>query len=135
MLTGETQFRVRYSETDQMGYVYYGNYAAYFEVGRTELLRKLGFTYKLMEEQGIALPVYEYKCKFLRPAHYDDLLLLKTTIPEIPTTRIHFLYELFNEPGNLITKAEAILVFVDKLTGKPIMAQDGLLEAMKPYFA
>ena len=89
MFNTETKIRVRYAETDRMGYVYYGNYATYFEVARVESLRTMGMTYKEMEDQGIILPVLEYYIKFIKPAFYDDLLTIKTTIPTLPTARIY----------------------------------------------
>jgi acyl-CoA thioester hydrolase len=119
-----TQIRVRYGETDQMGYCYYGNYAQYFEVGRVEALRSLGLSYKALEEQGIMLPVSEFSVKYLSPAFYDDLLTVKTEITKINAARIYFAYELVNENGNTISKAETTLVFVDKITMRPRQAPD-----------
>ncbi|MBP6403824.1 MAG: acyl-CoA thioesterase, partial [Bacteroidia bacterium] len=84
MYTSEIQVRVRYAETDQMGYVYYGNYAAYFEVARVEALRSLGFSYKKLEEDGLMLPVLDFSVKYFKPAYYDDVLTIKTTIRELP---------------------------------------------------
>ena len=89
------KIRVRYAETDQMGFVYYGNYATYFEVARVEMLRSLGFTYKKLEGEGVILPVLEFTIKYIRPAYYDDLLSIKTTIRELPSARIRFFYETF----------------------------------------
>ena len=96
MISHLTQFRVRYSETDQMGYVYYGNYAQYFEVGRVEWLRNLGFSYKTMENEGVMLPVINLQINYLKPAKYDNLLTLRTTLVKKPVVRIEFSYELFN---------------------------------------
>ncbi len=117
-----TEIRVRYGETDQMGYCYYGNYAQYFEVGRVEALRSLGMSYKALEEQGVMLPVSEFSVKYLSPAFYDDLLTVKTEITAIKGARIYFTYELSNEKGNIISKAETTLVFVDKTTMRPTQA-------------
>ena len=94
MYTFETKLRVRYSETDQMGYVYYGNYASYFEVARVDMLRSIDLSYKAMEESGIMMPVLELKSKYIKPAFYDDLLTVKVIIREIPQTRILFNYEI-----------------------------------------
>ncbi|MFI5220657.1 MAG: acyl-CoA thioesterase, partial [Bacteroidia bacterium] len=113
MFTSEIQTRVRYAETDRMGYVYYGNYATYFEVARVEALRTMGMTYKEMEDEGIILPVLEYSIKFLKPAFYDDLLTIKTVIKEMPAARIRFDYETYNQDGILLNIAETTLVFVD----------------------
>ena len=116
----ETKIRVRYAETDQMGYVYYGNYAAYYEVGRVEALRNLGMTYKELEAQGILMPVVENRSKFLHPARYDELLTVKVTIKEKPSIRIIFHYDIYNETGTLIHTGETKLVFIDKKKGEPI---------------
>ncbi len=134
MFTTETKVRVRYSETDKMSYVYYGNYASYFEVGRVEALRGLGLSYRKMEESGIMLPVLEYKVKYFKPALYDDLLTIKTIIPQLPVVRIVFQYEIFNEEGVLLTNAETTLVFVDRTTGKPRICPDELLLNLQPFF-
>jgi len=119
MITNEIQVRVRYAETDQMGYVYYGNYATYFEVARVELLRSIGFTYKKLEEEGIMLPVFEFSIKYFKPAFYDDLLTIKTTLEYNDGARIRFHYEIFNESGSLLNKAETTLVFIDRRTNRP----------------
>lgn len=134
MFVNEIQVRVRYAETDQMGYVYYGNYATYFEVARVESLRKLGLSYRALEESGIMLPVLEYKSKFVRPAKYDDLLTIKTTIPEIPTARIRFEYEVYNENKELLTVGDTTLVFIKAETKRPCPAPDYFLEKMKAFY-
>lgn len=130
MISNEIQVRVRYAETDQMGYVYYGNYATYFEVARVELLRSIGFSYKKLEEEGIMLPVFEFSIKYFKPAFYDDLLTIKTTIPETPSARIKFVYETFNESGVLLNKAETTLVFISRATNRPTSIPKDLLEAI-----
>ena len=94
MFTHQTQLRVRYAETDQMGYVYYGNYAQYFETGRVEALRSLGYTYRNMEENGVMMPVVHMKTDFIKPALYDDLITIKTIISTLPTVRMYFTYEI-----------------------------------------
>lgn len=119
-----TQIRVRYGETDQMGYCYYGNYAQYFEVGRVEALRSLGMSYKALEEQGIMLPVSEFSVKYLSPIYYDDLLTVKTEISSIKGARIYFTYELINENGIVTSTAETTLVFVDKASMRPRQAPE-----------
>lgn len=116
-----------------MGYVYYGNYAVYFEVARVETLRAAGITYKLLEDAGIILPVIEYQIKYFRPSHYDDLLMIKTTIPELPETRIRFEYETLRN-GTVINKAFTELVFAESKTGKPMRCPAHVTEALKPYF-
>ncbi len=119
MISNEIQIRVRYAETDQMGYVYYGNYATYFEVARVELLRSIGFTYKKLEEEGILLPVFDFSIKYIKPAFYDDLLTIKTSLEYNDGARINFHYETFNESGTLLNKAETTLVFIDRTTNRP----------------
>ena len=123
-----SKVRVRYGETDQMGYCYYGNYAQYYEVGRVEALRDLGFSYKSLEESGIMLPVLEYSIKYLKPAYYDDEITIKTMIKEVPGARIRFEYELSNEKGELINVGTVILVFVLKETMRPCKAPRELIE-------
>jgi acyl-CoA thioester hydrolase len=131
-----TQIRVRYSETDRMNYVYYGNYAQYFEVARVEALRNLGISYKELEEiEGVMLPVLDYQIKFFKPGFYDELLTINTTIVKMPEARICFEYDVFNEKNELINKASTTLVFVRKNTMKPMMAPDSLLSKLKIYFS
>jgi acyl-CoA thioester hydrolase len=134
MFISETTIRVRYGETDRMGYSYYGNYAEYYEVGRVEALRALGWNYKDMEDGGILLPVYTFSIKYLRPAYYDDLLIIKTTIKQLPGTRLRFDYEMYNQAGEKINEGETTLVFIDAKTKKPCGAPEGFLAAMRGYF-
>jgi acyl-CoA thioester hydrolase len=115
-----TKLRVRYSETDKMGFCYYGNYAQYFEVARVEALRELGIVYKNLEENGILLPVTEFTISYKLPARYDDLLEIKTAITKLEGTRITFNYEVFNEDNNKLNEAETTLVFVDAMIMKPM---------------
>ncbi len=135
MYTFETTLRVRYGETDQMGYVYYGNYAEFFEVARVEMLRSLDLTYKGFEDSGIMMPVLELKCKYIRPAFYDDALKIKVTLKEIPATRITFFYELFNSNNELIHLGETTLVFVNIQTKRPCACPEVFLEKIAPFFA
>ncbi len=134
MYSSETQVRVRYGETDQMGYAYYGNYTLYYEVGRVESLRQLGFSYKFMEENGVMLPVLSLNVKYIKPAFYDELLTIKTIIKELPQARISFNYEIYNEQNILINTGETTLVFINKQTNKPCMAPEWFLNAIKIYF-
>lgn len=126
----QTQFRVRYSETDQMRVVYHGNYAQYFEVGRVEWLRKKGVSYKWMEENGIMLPVVSLTMNYKKPARYDELLTLKTILKKQTTVKIEFDYELYNESGELLTTGNSILVFVDIKTGRPIAPPTYIFELL-----
>ena len=126
----QTEFRVRYSETDQMRVVYHGNYAQYFEVGRVEWLRKKGVSYKWMEENGIMLPVVSLTMNYKKPARYDELLTLKTILKKQTTVKIEFDYELYNESGELLTTGNSILVFVDMKTGRPIAPPTYIFELL-----
>ena len=134
MLQSETEIRVRYGETDKMGFVYYGNYAQYYEVARTEFIRKYGMTYKELEERGIMLPISSLKIKYLKPSFYDDILKVQATIRELPTIRIHFDYKVFNQNNELVNIGETTLVFVDSKTGKPVAAPDFFINPLKQYF-
>ena len=134
MYVSTTKVRVRYSETDMMGYCYYGNYATYFEVARVETIRQLGFSYRQMEDDGIALPVLEFSIKYFKPAFYDDELTIETTISEIPRARIHFSYKTFNAEGVLINEAKTSLVFINKESMKPCSAPADFVEALDKHF-
>ncbi len=134
MYVSETQIRVRYSETDQMGYVYYGNYPAYYEVGRAEAMRQLGMTYRQMEEKGVMMPIVALTCKYIRPAFYDDLLTLKTIVKELPASRMHFFYEVYNEKKELLNKGETVLAFIDMKKRKPCPAPSWLIQALRKLF-
>jgi acyl-CoA thioester hydrolase len=126
----QTNFRVRYSETDQMRVVYHGNYAQYFEVGRVEWLRNKGVSYKWMEENGIMLPVVSLTMNYKKPARYDELLTLKTIMVKQSSVKIEFDYELYNEKQELLTTGSSILVFVNMKTGKPMAPPNYLLELL-----
>lgn len=130
-----TDIRVRYFDTDQMGIVYYGNYARFYEIGRVETLRHLGLSYKALEADGISMPVYDLQSRFFRPARYDDLLTVRVTIPQMPKTRFMFSYEVFNQDGQLLNTGQTTLVFVRTDTGRPCTAPADLVEATKPFFA
>jgi len=134
MYSYDHQIRVRYSETDKMGYVYYGHYFTYFEVTRVESLRALGYNYKDLEEEGVLLPVMENTIKFLAPATYDELLTIKGTVPEMPSVKLKFNYDVFNEAGKLINQAETILAFVDAQSGKPTRPPEVMLNLFRPFF-
>lgn len=134
MFETTTQVRVRYAETDQMGVVYYGNYATYFEIGRVEALREMGASYRAMEEGGVMLPVLDLKVKYIRPAKYDDLLTIKVTVPEMPNTRITFLYEITNEEGTLLTVGETTLVFVDMAKNRPVPIPEPFAGLFRRWF-
>jgi acyl-CoA thioester hydrolase len=135
MFESTHQVRVRYAETDQMNIVYYGNYAQYFEVGRVESIRQLGFTYKDMEAMGVIMPVVELHTKFVRPAHYDDLLTIKTTVKELTTDhRIEFFQEVYNEAGKLLTTGKVVLYFIKADSRQKTTMPYELRSKLEPYF-
>ena len=123
----QIQVRVRYSETDQMGVVYHGNYIPYFEIGRVEWLRNKGVSYKSLEESGIALPIVSMTLNYKKPARYDDLLTVKTTFKQYSSVKIEFDCEIWSEENELLTTAQFILVFVDIKQGKAIIPPADLL--------
>ncbi len=135
MFTAQTQLRVRYAETDQMGVVYYGNYATYFEVGRVESIRSLGYSYKQMEEAGIIMPVVELNIKYLRPAKYDDLITIKTSIKEMPVGhKIIFTQEIYNEATVLLCAGTVTLYFMDAKTMQRCSMPEHLKEVLGKFY-
>ena len=134
MYISETSIRVRYGETDQMGYVYYGHYAMYYEVARVESLRQLGLTYREIEEMGVMMPVLENKSRYLAPARYDDLLRIVTTLREKPGVKIKFEYEIFNGQNTLNHQGETVLVFVNKQTNRPCRQPLAMEKVLQRFF-
>ncbi len=134
MFTHETKLRIRYAETDKMGYVYYGNYAAFYEVARTEMLRSTGISYKELEDLGVMLPVTDLVCKYYQPARYDDLITIKIYIKEKPVVRIKFEYEIYNQDGILLNTGYTQLVFVDIKKNSPCRAPEIFQEKMASFF-
>lgn len=134
MYIAETQIRVRYGETDQMGVVYHGNYALYFEIARTEALRQINITYKELEENGVMMPVVNLNINYKRPAKYDDLLTIKAYFRQAPTVKAVIDYEVFNEQQELLSTGESTLVFVDMATNKVTRCPDMLAQKFAPYF-
>lgn len=131
-----TAIRVRYGETDRMGYLYYGNYALYYEVGRVEMIRELGLSYRKMEDEGIIMPVAELKSKYIRPALYDDLITVKTILKAYPQDhKITFYSELYNEKEELLNLGATTLVFLEAKTRQKIEIPSILAEKIKPFFA
>jgi acyl-CoA thioester hydrolase len=127
----EFEVRVRYAETDQMGVVYHGNYAQYFEMGRVEWLRSLGVSYKWMEENGVMLPVVSLEMSYKKPARYDDLLTVRTIFKSQNGVKIDFNYEIYNESNELLTTGYSLLVFVDMKTGRPTLPPDYVTDKLK----
>ena len=134
MFSHQLKFRVLYSDTDKMGYMYYGRYAKYLEMGRVEALRSLGLSYLEMEESGFIMPVLELKTKYVKPLFYDDEVTLRTKISSRPNTRIYFEYEILNPKGEVATIAETTLVFVDGNTGKPCPAPEEFRRKISVFF-
>ncbi len=134
MITCDTKIRVRYGETDRMGYAYYGNYPLYYEVGRTELLRRYGLTYKSLEDSGILLPVTNLTVEYFMPAFYDEEIIVRTTVKEKPGIKIKFYYEVFNSSGEILNKATTILVFVNKENRKPCRPPKQFIDIIDPLF-
>ncbi len=127
----EIEIRVRYGETDQMGVVYHGNYANYFEIGRTEWLRKMGFTYKQMEKEGIMLPVISLSINFKKSAYYDDLIKVKTWLVKKPSAKIEFEYEILNESNEILTTGNSVLVFMDIHRNRPTRCPEYILDQLQ----
>ena len=135
MFSSEITLRVRYAETDRMGYAYYGNYAAWFEVARVEALRTLGLNYKELEDDGILLPVIDYHTRYIKPAYYDDEVTIKTVIPTLPGPRIEFHYEVYNQHGDLLNKAETQLVFLSSESNRPVRPPQAFMDRIAPYYS
>ncbi len=125
--------RVRYAETDKMGYVYYGNYPTYFELGRVEMLRSLGVSYRSLEDRGILLPVVNLNVNYKKPAFYDDELTLVTSLQELPSVKIKFVYSLFRKE-ELLCEAETTLVFLNKEASRPQKCPSEIFTALEEYF-
>jgi acyl-CoA thioester hydrolase len=135
MFIHETQVRVRYGETDPMGYLYYGNYAQYYEVGRAEAIRSLGLSYRDMEAKyGIMMPVMSLQMRYVRPALYDELVTVRTTLRHLPTDTITFYMEIFNEKKKLVNGGSVKLCFVEMATNKTIPTPQYLVDALSIYF-
>jgi acyl-CoA thioester hydrolase len=135
MFVTETKIRVRYGETDSMGYLYYGNYAQYYEVGRAEAIRTLGLSYKEMEDKiGIMMPVMSLQMRYVRPAHYDELLTVRTTVRHKPTDTITFYMEIFNEKNKLVNGGSVKLCFVDRNTNKSVPPPQYLTDKLIIFF-
>ena len=134
MYIHETEYRVRYADTDQMGYMYYGNYARLYEIARVEAFRSLGYSYKEMEDSGVLMPVYENHSRFIAPALYDEMLTIRTTLKVKPAVRSIFNYEIFNEKKALIHTGETTLVFLHKDNNRLVPAPATLLQKLEPFF-
>ncbi|MCU0390605.1 MAG: acyl-CoA thioesterase [Thermoflexibacter sp.] len=135
MFVSDIQYRVRYGDTDQMGFVYYGRYAYFYEIGRVEALRNIGVSYKELEEQGIMMPVWENHSYFLQPAQFDDLLTIKVIVKELPLSKMIFNYEIYKEESMLLHHGESVLVFMNKESKKICRPPKFLIDILRPYFS
>ena len=135
MIAHETTKRVRYGETDQMGYLYYGHYALYYEIGRVELLRSLGQTYAELEDRhGIMMPVLSMQSRYVRPARYDDLVAIRTEIRRAPSEDITFHYDLRGPDGKLVNGGSTRLCFVERAGGRRVACPPSLTAVLGPHF-
>ena len=135
MYTSETNVRVRYAETDKMGYLYHGNYAQYYEIGRVEMIRSIGLSYKDLEDKiGVGMPVMTMETRYVRPAYFDDVLTIKTTVKKMPIDFLRFNVEIFNQHGKLVCGGKLKLCFIEMLTKKRVKCPQELIDKMKPYF-
>lgn len=134
MIQHDTKIRIRYGETDQMGVAYYGNYPLFYEVGRTELIRQTGFSYKELENKGISLPVIELNVQYMKPVFYDELISVVTYLRELPGVKIKFDYEIYNEHQELTNKGWTVLAFINAKTGRPCKAPSFFMDKLVPFF-
>jgi conserved hypothetical protein TIGR00051 len=135
MISFETKYRVCYGDTDQMGVMYYGNYPRLYEIGRTDLIRSFWKSYRQVEEEGIILPVRSMHANYYKPAYYDELITIKTTIKDIPQVKFKIISQIYNESGELINEGEVVLGFMDKATGKPRRAPDDFVAVLRKYIS
>lgn len=135
MITSTTSVRVRYGEVDQMGFLYYGNYALFYEVARAEMIREAGYPYSEMEKDGTVMPVVKMNSKFLKPAKYDELIRIETSMLELPDHPfVTFYHKLYNEQNDLINKGEVTLTFYNPLTLKRVPMPERLRKILEPHF-
>ncbi len=134
MYSFDYNYRIRYADVDQMGFMYYGNYARLYEIGRVEALRSLGLRYRDLEETGVIMPVYENRSRYIIPAKYDDLVTIRVIIKEIPRARIVFNYEIYSEEKTLLHTGETTLVFLKTANNRITACPKEILERLLPYF-
>lgn len=135
MLVSETKIRVYYEDTDQMGVVYYGKYLRYYEIGRTEMIRNLGISYKQIEDSGILLPARSVRINYIKPAHYDDLLTIRTIVDQIPKVKFLIKGEIYNQNNELVNEGEVVLVFYNGKTNRPCKAPEEFVSTLKNHFS
>lgn len=134
MITSENKIQIRYDEVDKMGYVYHGNYAKYYHISRTELMRNIGLSDKELENQNIILPIIELNIKYIKPTYYDDIITITTVLQHIPDSRMKFYHEVRNNNNEVINRATSIAVFVDMDSRMPMRAPEFIVNKIKPYF-
>lgn len=133
MITAKNKIQIRYDEVDKMGYVYHGNYAKFYHISRTELLRKIGISDKQLESRNILLPVIEMSIKYLKPIFYDDIITIQTSLNHMPSSRMKFLHEVRNQSNEVINQAESTVVFVDINSRKPMKVPELIVNKIKNY--
>ncbi len=133
MFTFDYPYRVRYADVDQMGYMYYGNYARLYEIGRVEALRDLGLSYKEMEDNGVMMPVYENYSRFIQPTKYDELLTIRVMVEEMPKTRFKFKYEILNEAQQKVHTGATTLVFIQMQTNRLTVCPEAIRAVLQPF--
>ena len=131
IMQDEIEIKVRYAETDQMGVVHHGNYALYLEIARIEWLRKLGISYKKMEEDGLGLPVVSLAINYKKPVFYDDIITVKTTLKKVPSAMVEFDFEIVNQTQQMVCTATVVLAFLNMKTRRPTRPPNYFLEALK----
>ena len=132
-ITRTCKYRVLYADTDMMGVVYYGNYGRLFEMGRTEMIREMGMPYIELEHQGIVMPVFSVESKYRNVLKYDELITIETTVKELPAVRMEFFHKIYNESGVVAHEAKVVLVFLDRLTNRPVRAPEALVKLLENY--
>jgi acyl-CoA thioester hydrolase len=131
MFVSKTTYRVRYADTDQMGVVYYGNYPRFYEIGRSEMIRELGYTYKGLEETGVFMPVASVQAKYHMPLYYDELITIETALKQIPQARMVFFHTIYNSKQEIVHSAEVTLVFLNKESNRPVRVPEYMTNALK----
>ena len=130
-ITSKTAYRIRYADTDQMGVMYYGNYARLYEIGRSEMIRETGMAYRELEESGTVMPVYSVEARYISSLTYDELVTIETTVRELPTARMTFHHRIFGMDGKLAHEATVVLVFLNAETNRPVRAPEKLLHLLE----
>ena len=134
MFVSESKIRVRYGDTDKMGYCYYGNYPEFYEAARSDAFWESGCSYRVLEERGYIMPVVSMSIQYKKPAFYDDLITIKVYVKEKPGVKMKFEYEAYNEQGELLNYGDTVLCFVNKATGRPCLAPDFFMDVIGKYF-